>query len=81
MYRKKIIILGTGILVVVIVLIAIFFIGKKNISVKTKTNQNIATSTIREMSRDEKIKVHIDPNVSAEVVNDQNGLYIYRIKK
>lgn len=77
--RNKIIILLITVLLIVSLLI-LLIIKNKRPAVSPTTN-NLATQTVREMTREEKIKVHIDPNLEAEVLNDKDGLYIYRIKK
>jgi len=81
--KKKIIIL----VIAVLLLLGLFFIlsnknnqGKINIETLNNPQANILPSRI--MTESEKTdKVGIDPSQTAEVVNDSNGLYIYRIKK
>lgn len=81
--RKKIII---GVIIFLIIFISVFLIIKNNKSNKIVGQSNKTTTTEvrqpRVMTQEEKINVvGIDPTQDAEVLNDQNGLYIYRIKK
>jgi len=84
--RKKIII-GSAIIILVIVLISVLLISKNNQKTKiinqTTNNQSITTKPQpRVMTQDEKTNiVGIDPTQQAEVLNDQDGIYAYRIKK
>jgi len=79
--KKKGIILALIILLIITLLL--FFWGiKKNYSNNSLAGNKKNTFQPRVMTESEKItKVGIDPSQQAEVVNDQNGLYIYRIKK
>lgn len=83
--RKKIIIMIS--LAVLIIVVAILFIVKNSQNNKIIANPGPGNTTEtkrqpREMTQDEKINVvGIDSNTEAEVLNDQDGLYIYRIKK
>lgn len=83
--KKKIFIL----VAVILIIIALIFIlsGLK----KSKINNQIATTTPinnqvnvlppRIMTKEEKVKVRISPSQNAEVINDRDGWYIYRLKK
>lgn len=82
-HKEKIIIL----VIVVLLLLGLFFllfIKNDQTKIDIKTVDNIQTNTLpaRIMTESEKTdKVGIDPSQEAEVVNDSNGLYIYKIKK
>ena len=81
--KKKIIILSILVLFIVVLGFYIYFNKSQN---KSNPENVINTSTntlpvVRDMTETEKTdKVGIDPVQEAEVVNDSNGLYIYRIK-
>lgn len=81
--KKKIIIL----VIAVLLLLSLFFLlfikkDQTKIDIKTVDNVQVNTLPARIMTESEKTdKVGIDPSQTAEVVNDSNGLYIYRIKK
>lgn len=83
--RKKIILLSLIILIVVVFII--LFVVKNNKSKNSLPPENIATPEVtetlptRDMTEAEKIEVGISPTQAAEVVNEKNGLFIYRIKK
>ncbi|MEI6835981.1 MAG: hypothetical protein WCK59_04050 [Candidatus Falkowbacteria bacterium] len=79
--KKKGIILA--LIILLIITVFFFFWGiRKNISNNLPLGGQKNTFQPRAMTESEKItKVGIDPSQKAEVVNDQNGLYIYRIKK
>jgi len=79
--RKNIIILVSVILITIIFVVILIVLNKKPISPISLNNNQATSSAVRDMTKEEKIKVHVNPNQSAEVVNDQGGLYIYRIKK
>lgn len=83
--KKKIIIL---IIAVTVIILLIFILASKKVS---KNNQLIISTPVsvgtkvppaRIMTEEEKTnKVFIDPSQNVEVTNDQDGLYIYRLKK
>lgn len=75
--KKKIIILATLILLVVIIIL--FFVFKKDKLATIKQSPTENPIPVREMTRDEKIDLTIDPNTSAEVYEPE-GQYIYKIK-
>lgn len=81
--KEKIIIL----VIVVLLLLGLFFLlfiknDQTKIDIKTIDNIQANTLPVRIMTESEKTdKVGIDPSQEAEVVNDSNGLYIYKIKK
>ena len=85
--NKKKIIIGAIIFLVVVMIVVLLTI--KNNQTNKITSQVITTSKTttakpqpRVMTQDEKANVvGINPTQQAEVINDQNGLYIYRIKK
>lgn len=84
--RKKIII--GAIIFLIVVLISVLLIIKnkqtnKIISPVTTTTKTTTTKPQpRVMTQDEKVNaVGIDPTQQAEVLNDQNGIYAYTIKK
>lgn len=81
--KRKIII---GVAILIIISVIVLLVVKNNQNKKTvkpiTNNQTTETNKPRVMTQDEKINVvGIDPAQEAEVLNDQNGLYIYRIKK
>jgi hypothetical protein len=78
--NKKIIILGVALLVIIMLILFIFKINKQE-NIPSQTQGVVTTTQVREMTRDEKIDLKIDPSLSAEVVNEEDGLYIYKIKK
>ena len=79
--KKKGIILA--LIILLIITLFFFFWGtRKNLTSNFQNGGQKNTFQPRAMTDSEKItKVGIDPSQKAEVVNDQNGLYIYRIKK
>lgn len=83
--KKKIIILGAIVAIVAIAIIFLLVIKNKmsvtNIPVNNGQTVTTTIQTTRDMTRQEKIDHHIDPNQAAEVIKDQDGLYLYRIKK
>lgn len=80
--RKKLIILVSIISIIVILIIIMVVTKDKETTVTPVVNTVTSTQPIvRDMTREEKIKVGISPTQEAEVVNDQNGLFIYKIKK
>ena len=84
--NKKKIIIGIRIIVIVIAIIFVVLNKKNKAGVQTPntvpSNTEIQKMPIRIMTDEEKTdKVGISPNQNAEVLNDQNGLYIYRITK
>jgi len=85
--RKKIIISATILFLVVLIGAWLFFKNHQNKNVVIKPIIKATTSVLakpepRVMTKDEKTNVvGIDPSQEAEVLNDQNGLYVYRIKK
>lgn len=83
--KKKIIILGATVAIVVIAIIFLLVIKNKEsvTDIPINNGKTVTTTipTVRDMTRQEKIDHHIDPNQAAEVINDQDGLYLYRIKK
>jgi len=79
--RKKIIILLSIVLVIIILAVVLIFTKNKSTIKNIPVSPHATSTPVRAMTRDEKIKVHISPNQEAEVVNEQNGLYIYRLKK
>ena len=75
-------------LLLIIIVLLFLLTGKKDKKVDDNSNKpvpqnnSIQNPPIRIMTAEEKTDtVGIDPNQEAEVVNDQGGLYIYRIKK
>lgn len=83
--KKKIIILGATVAIVIIAIIFLLVIkNKKPVAGTPVNNGQTVTNTVqttRDMTRQEKIDHHIDPNQAVEVIKDQDGLYLYRIKK
>ena len=83
--KKKIIILGAAVALVVIAIIFLLVIkNKKPVAGNSVNKGQTVTTTIqttRDMTRQEKIDHHIDPNQAVEVIKDQDGFYLYRIKK
>lgn len=81
--KEKIIIL----VIVVLLLLGLFFLlfirnDQTKSNIKIVDNNQTNTLPIRIMTESEKTdKVGIDPSQEAEVVNDKNGLYVYKIKK
>lgn len=79
--RKKIIIF-TFIVLALSISIVILVIKNQKVTTKQPTvNNKENVVQVRDMTRDEKIDVGISPDQEAEVVNDQGGLFIYRLKK
>jgi len=82
--RKKIIIGIIIFLIVVLIGILLVLKNKQNNKIINPVT-NIKTTEIKKtrlMTQDEKANVvGIDPTQQAEVLNDQNGMYVYRIKK
>ena len=82
--RKKIIIISVSILVIIIAIIILLVIKNKSNSIigNILNNNQVKTRQPRIMTKDEKINsAGIDPTQAAEVVNDQDSNYIYRLKK
>lgn len=79
--RKKLIILVSVIVVIIILIIVAVVNNNKETTVAPITDTVTSTQpVVRDMTREEKIEVGISPNQEAEVVNDQNGLFIYKLK-
>ncbi len=83
--RKKIII-ALSIVLIIIIFIIVFVSLKNDSTTKPLSNDDESEviseiNTAREMTEEEKIKLLISPSQEAEVVNEKNGIYIYRIKK
>lgn len=82
--RKKIILLSA---VIIVIIILVIVLAIKNNNPKTPPSDNVLTSetptatVVRDMTEAEKIDIGISPTEEVEVVNENNGLYIYRIKK
>jgi uncharacterized protein YpmB len=82
--RKKIIIGIIIFLIVVLVSVLLILKNKQNNKIiNPVTNTKTAeVKKTRLMTQDEKVNVvGINPTQQAEVLNDQNGMYVYRIKK
>ncbi len=79
--RKKIIIFTIVILAISVSVIVLVLKNRKDISQPPIVNNKENVVQVRDMTRDEKIDVGISPDQEAEVVNDQGGLFIYRLKK
>ncbi len=85
--RKKIIISAAILLIVVLIGVWLIVKNNQNKNITNKPGVKATTSTVvkpepRVMTDEEKTNiVGIDPSQEAEVLNDQDGLYIYRIKK
>jgi LPS O-antigen subunit length determinant protein (WzzB/FepE family) len=82
--RKKIIV-GAIIFLIIILISVLVIVKNKNSNKIVSQPTSIQTTEVRQprlMTQEEKVNVvGIDPSQDAEVLNDQNGLYIYRIKK
>lgn len=85
--RKKIIISIAILLVVVLIGIWLIVKNYQNKNITDKPGVKATTSTVvkpepRAMTDEEKTDVvGIDPSQEVEILNDQDGLYSYRIKK
>jgi hypothetical protein len=81
--RKKIIIISGAVLLIIVVIVVLLVIkNKQNNILINDLNEPIKTRQPRLMTEKEKVEtVGIDPTQETELVNDQSGNYIYRLKK
>ena len=85
--RKKIIISIAILLIVVLISIWLIIKNNQNKNIINKPGVKATTSTVvkpepRIMTNEEKTDIAgIDPSQEVEILNDQDGLYIYRVKK
>lgn len=84
--KKKIFIIVVLILIIIILFFVVKLFRGRSVNQIVKpsvvTSGQIKNQPARIMTNDEKIhEIGINPSQEAEVLNDQNGLYSYRIKK
>lgn len=82
--KKKIILIGAFIVVIFILFFSWRFVVKNkgnNQSTILSTIDSSNTLPVRSMTEKEKVKVNIEASQNAEVVNDQNGFFVYQLKK
>lgn len=79
--KNKVLVISLGLIFLVIIIFLVINLNKKGSNLENGENTIIANGEItREMSEEERTeKAGIVEE--AEVVNEQDGLYIYKIKK
>jgi len=82
--KKKIILLAAFILIILILFFSWRFVVKNKGNNQTaipSTTDSFNTLPARSMTNQEKTKVNLEASQNAEVVNDQNGFFVYKLKK